>query len=233
MRVPVERRVLRLGIPAGVAGALLATTVLAPLLSLPQIRTYFTVLLTSLALALLVMQRRGGHARNAFIPVAGKLESGVVVAAGFAGGVVSGLVGVGENTVMFIVLVLLFRVSEKVATPTTVILMTAVSLAAFASHVFLVRDFTGPVVDYWLAAAPIVVVGAPVGAVICARLTRTTIRRILLALIAVEFLSTLVLVPMSTTTRLTAAAVLVLVTIGCCLLTSVRRYAPLRQTTSR
>ncbi|MFK0244165.1 TSUP family transporter [Amycolatopsis azurea] len=226
LRVPVERRVLRLGIPAGVAGVLLGTTVLAPLLSLAQIRTYFTVLLTSLALALVVMQRRGGGARNASVPLRGRLETGVIIGAGFAGGVVSGLVGVGENTVMFIVLVLLFRVSEKVATPTTVILMTAVSIAAFGSHVFLVRDFSGAVVEYWLAAVPVVVVGAPVGAMICSRMSRTAIRHVLLGLIAVEFVSTLVLVRMDTATRIAAAAALVAVTFGCCLLTSVRRYTP-------
>ncbi len=228
MRVPIERRVLALGVPAGIAGVVLSVTAFAPLLSLSHIRIYFTVLLTSLALAMLVMQWRGGNARNERVPVAGALEARMIIAAGFVGGIVSGLVGVGENTVMFILLVLLFRVSEKVATPTTVILMTAVSLAAFAAHVFLMRDFHGPVVEYWLAAVPIVVVGAPIGAIVCARMSRVLIRRTLLGLIAVEFVSTLVLVPMTGPTLAISAAVLLAVTIGCCLMTDVRRYDPRR-----
>ena len=47
---------------------------------------------------------------------------------------------------------------------------------------------------YWLAAVPVVAVGAPLGALICSHMKR---HAIVLLLIALEFLSTLLLVPMS------------------------------------
>jgi hypothetical protein len=139
------------------------------------------------------------------------------------------MLGVGENMVAFITIVMLFRISEKVATPTTVILMTVVSIAAFLSHIFLLHDFTGPVPGYWLAAAPIVAVGAPLGALICSKMSRQTIRLILIGLIAADFVSTLALVPISGTTMVIAAAVLAAGTISIYLMTNVTRYRPPRQ----
>jgi hypothetical protein len=102
------------------------------------------------------------------------------------------------------VMVLLFRVSEKIVTPTTVILMTIATIAGFALHVFAVHDFPARVCSYWLAAAPIVVVGAPLGAYLCAGMSRRTIANILVFLVALELASTIVLIPMSIAVAFTA-----------------------------
>ena len=112
------------------------------------------------------------------------------------------------------------------ATPTTVILMTIVSITGFGTHILLLRDFTGPVPRYWLAAVPIVVVGAPLGALICSKLSRQVIRLILIGLIAADFASTLWLVPMSAQTMAIAAAALVAGTVASYLMTRVTRYEP-------
>jgi uncharacterized membrane protein YfcA len=120
----------------------------------------------------------------------------------------SGLVGCGENIATFMVMVLLFRVCEKVATPTTVLLMTIVTITGFALHLFIVGDFTPIVQGYWLAAVPIVCVGAPLGAVICAEMSRRSIVNFLIFLISLEFISTILVVPMSSAVAATAAATL-------------------------
>jgi uncharacterized membrane protein YfcA len=135
--------------------------------------------------------------RNERLPIFGAGEKSVLITAGFLGGVVSALVGTGENCVIFMVMVLLFRISEKIVTPTTVILMTMVTIPGFLLHVFVLRDFTQTVMGYWLAAVPVVAVGAPLGALICSHMKRRAIVLLLLFLIALEFFSTLLLVPMS------------------------------------
>ena len=56
----------------------------------------------------------------------------------------------------------------------------------------------------WLAAVPVVVIGAPLGAYICASLSRRVIANALIGLIAIEFVSTLVIIPMSPKVMLTA-----------------------------
>ncbi len=224
MRVPIERRAVLLGAPAGVVGVVLSSTLIAPRLPSPTIRVFFTVLLTALGIALLIKNLRGTRAVHRRIPVVGTPETSIMLLAGFAGGVLSGLVGVGENTVMFIVLVLLFRVSEKIATPTTVIMMTVVSIAAALSHLLLLHDVSAKVTGYWLAAAPVVVVFAPIGAVICSRISRDAVWRTLIVLIAAELVSTIVLVPFTPLLAATAGATLVVVTVGCACLVRVRRY---------
>ena len=104
---------------------------------------------------------------------------------------------------------LLFRVSEKIVTPTTVILMTMVTIPGFLFHVFVLTDFTPTVMGYWLAAVPVVAVGAPAGALICSQMKRHSIVILLLLLISLEFLSTLLLVPMSRPVLWTSLATLV------------------------
>lgn len=63
---------------------------------------------------------------------------------------------------------------------------------------------------YWQAAIPVVVVGAPIGAIICSRFPRLTIAQILMGLIVVELVSSLLLIeltPMVIITSLTTFVV--------------------------
>jgi hypothetical protein len=55
------------------------------------------------------------------LPWFGGQERIIMIAAGFLGGIVSARVGTGVNSVAFMVMVLLFRINEKIVTPTTVI----------------------------------------------------------------------------------------------------------------
>jgi uncharacterized membrane protein YfcA len=228
LRVPIERRFLRLAAPAGVAGVILSATLIAPVVKTSDVRVFFTVMLTCLALALVIQETRKVDNRNQQITLFGAREQAITAATGFVGGIVSGLLGVGENMVAFIIIVMLFRISEKVATPTTVILMTVVSIAGFATHLLFLGDFTGVVPRYWLAAVPVVVVGAPLGALICAQMPRQAICLILIGLITADFISTLLLVPISTLTMIIAASALAVGTAGMHLLTHVTRYKPVQ-----
>jgi uncharacterized protein len=197
LRIPIERRaLLYAGVP-GVLGVVFGAYFVARLIPPVIVRTSFTVLVSSLGLALLLVNREKFALRNQVMPIFGVSEKSVLIAAGFLGGVVSALVGTGENSVIFMVMVLLFRLCEKVVTPTTVILMTMVTIPGFLLHLFFLRDFTPTVMGYWLAAVPVVAVGAPLGALICSHMKRHSIVLLLLSLIALEFLSTLFLVPMS------------------------------------
>jgi uncharacterized membrane protein YfcA len=195
-RVPLEWKAIRNGAPWAVLGVVVSSLALAPRLDGPTVRLLFTAILVSMGLALWI-SRRYAPGRRDRLELLGPAEHAVLFGAGLVGGLLSGIAGVGENTIMFALLVLAFRVSERVVTPTTVVLLTLVSWAGFATHVFLMSDFTGPVVDMWLAAVPIVAIGAPTGALICTRMSRDTIVRILYVLISAEFVSTLLLVPLT------------------------------------
>ena len=70
------------------------------------VRTSFTVLVSSLGVALLIVNREKIVLRNERTPIFETSENRVLIAAGFIGGVASALVGTGENTVIFMVMVL-------------------------------------------------------------------------------------------------------------------------------
>ncbi|OAD21050.1 membrane protein containing DUF81, partial [Candidatus Thiomargarita nelsonii] len=138
----------------------------------------------------------------------------LLLVVGFVGGMMSGLVGNGIDIITFSVMVLLFRLSEKIATPTSVILMAINALVGFALHAFVIGGFTPLVHAYWQAAIPVVVVGAPVGAIISSLLSRMTIVRILIVLIMIEVISSLLLIPLTHAVIITSLTTFVM--FSCC-----------------
>ncbi|WP_424101689.1 hypothetical protein [Moorena producens] len=74
------------------------------------------------------------------------------------------------------------------------------ALIGFTLQVFFFKYFTEPVYSYWLAAVPVVVIGAPFGAMFCSLLRRQTIVNILIGLILIELLTSLLIIPLRVTT---------------------------------
>jgi uncharacterized membrane protein YfcA len=80
-----------------------------------------------------------------------------------SGATVASVTGVGIDMVLYTVLVLLCRADLKIAIPTSVVIMAFTSLIGIATK----AAFTGVqpgVYENWLAAAPVVIFGAPLGA---------------------------------------------------------------------
>ncbi|MEK7990418.1 MAG: sulfite exporter TauE/SafE family protein [Thiotrichaceae bacterium] len=193
-RIKVEWRVILWGSFGGFLGVWFGLDALASLLPPPAIKMSFTMMLTSFAIMLFILNRTGLPHRHETMPVWSWHEKTVIFFAGLLGGIMSGLVGNGIDIFVFATMVLLFRMCEKVSTPTSVILMTFNAMAGFALQVFVINDFTPPAMHYWYAAIPVVVVGAPLGAMFCSKLSRETIANMLIALIFIEFISSLILI---------------------------------------
>ncbi|WP_236725706.1 sulfite exporter TauE/SafE family protein [Candidatus Reidiella endopervernicosa] len=196
MGVRVDWRVIRWAGLGGVPGILLGAGWLAPDLSPPVLKMSFTFLVSSFAITLF-MFNRGIRLTHLSLPQTGQNEQWIIALAGFIGGVMSGLVGNGIDIITFSVMVLLFHMSEKVATPTSVILMAFNSMVGFLFHLGFTDAFTPQVQSWWLAAIPVVVIGAPLGAIVCSRLDRHAIARFLIFLIAIELVTSLWLIPLS------------------------------------
>ncbi len=191
--IRVEWRVIVWTSIGGVFGIFMGLAFLAPFLPPDVIKMSFTMMLSSLAVTLLLSDVRQC---NFTVCNWSFRERGILLLTGILGGIMSALVGNGIDIFTFSVMVLLFRISEKVATPTSVVLMAINAVAGFALEVFVFKDFTEPIRGYWLAAIPIVVVGAPLGAMFCSLLRRETIANILIGLIAIEMVTSLLLIPL-------------------------------------
>jgi uncharacterized membrane protein YfcA len=205
--IRVEWRYLGWASLGGLVGLPLGALLFAPMVSPPMTRMVFTVMQASFALALLALNWRD-RACHERLPRCGPAERSVLAVAGFVGGIMTGLVGTGLDILTFSVVVLLFRLSEKVATPTSVVLMAGNSLAGFALYGWGLGSFTPEIRDWWLAAVPVVVLGAPIGAIFCSLIGRLAIARILIGLIAIEVITSLILIPLDSLTIAVSACAL-------------------------
>ncbi|NEO98605.1 MAG: sulfite exporter TauE/SafE family protein [Symploca sp. SIO2E9] len=209
MGTKVEWRFIRWASLGGIPGIIIGSVLLAPILPPTVVKFSFTMMVTSFAVILLVLNRTG-RKRNFAIPSWGKRERKIALAVGLFGGMISGLVGSGMDIFAFSVLVVLFGLSEKISTPTSVILMAINAVVGFILHKYFVGDFVEPVLSYWLAAVPVVVVGAPAGAIIFSLFKRKTVVKILLGLILIELVSSMLLIPINTTVIYSSLFVFVL-----------------------
>jgi len=196
LRVRVDLRAILWGSLGGIAGVAIGLLALAPIAPPAEVRMLFTAMQASFAVVLIVAMLRF-DSRTAEARLINWQARAALVAAGVVGGVVSGLVGSGIDLVVFAVLTLLFRVSEKIATPTSVVLMAINAVSASIIYALAVGPPAANVLGMWGAAIPIVVLGAPLGAWVCSQLRRATIARALLALIALEVATTLWLIPLT------------------------------------
>lgn len=116
------------------------------------------------------------------------------LAIGIAGGAIASVTGVGIDMLLYAVMVLYYRSDLKVAIPTSVILMAATSLIGTGSNLALgalmPQSFAiAPEVFYhWLAAAPVVALGAPLGALVMRRLPRAPTLLLVSALCVGQYL---------------------------------------------
>ncbi|MCK5478623.1 MAG: sulfite exporter TauE/SafE family protein [Methylococcales bacterium] len=225
MRVTVEWRLVFWASFGGLFGVALGSMVIAPLMPPALLKMLFTAMIVSFALTLALLNWKQ-RLYNQSLPVFSWREKLIVVLTGFLGGIMTGLVGNGIDIICFSVMVLLFRLSEKVSTPTSVVLMAFNSLAGFALHLFVIGGFTSQVENYWLAAIPVVVVGAPLGAYFCTRLNNKTIASLLITLIMIELISSLSLIPLTGMIVSISLAVFLLFSFIYYRMSGITRYRP-------
>lgn len=193
-RIPVVRRALILSSLGGFVGVVFGLIYVAPALPPAYFKIAFTIITLAFGFVLFMENRDMRFKRFDDITYSSRAGGVLLVAMGLFGGVFTSIVGTGIDFLTFAVLVLYFNVSEKVATPTSVVLMAVCSTAGIFTQHFVMDGFRGAAFDYWIACIPIVIFGAPIGALICAKVSRENITRFLLFLIGTEFVSTILLV---------------------------------------
>ncbi|NEO95374.1 MAG: sulfite exporter TauE/SafE family protein [Moorea sp. SIO3G5] len=196
MRTKVEWRFIFWASLGGIPGIFFSSSFLAVLLPSEAIKISFTMMISSFAVVLFASNRTKIR-RNLAIPFWGNRERFISLITGMIGGIISGLVGSGMDIFCFSIMVLLFGLCEKISTPTSVILMAINAIAGLIFHKYIIRDFGEPIINYWLTAVPVVVIGAPTGAIIGSLLKRKTIVSIVIGLILIELVSSLILIPIS------------------------------------
>lgn len=105
---------------------------------------------------------------------------------GFIGGLVSGLIGSGADIAIFALLMLFYKRGLKASTATSVVIMAVTSVFASCINYFVLGTVSNEISQFVLAAIPVVVVGAPLGAYVCAKMPTQAVLAFLMSLIALE-----------------------------------------------
>uniref|UniRef100_A0A1I7W9L0 Membrane transporter protein n=1 Tax=Heterorhabditis bacteriophora TaxID=37862 RepID=A0A1I7W9L0_HETBA len=122
MMQSVEQAVV-FGTLGSIPGLICGFKYLDPQLTAPQKKMLFVSIWASFAIALFILNSQKKRKTYKTIPEFRIWKAAVLSTTGFVGGIFTAFAGSGVDICIFSVITLLFRVTEKTATPTTVVLM--------------------------------------------------------------------------------------------------------------
>lgn len=170
-RQELEWRMLRAALPGALVGTPLGILFVAPLASDLFIKLLFAAMWCSFGL-LHLRRIKEITSYQGMTPHDKAFDQKVGLAVGFLGSlVIASVTGVGVDTMLYMVLVLWCHADLKIAIPTSVILMAFTSLVGITTKL-LFGDLQAGTFENWLAAAPVVAVGAPLGALVVNKIGR-------------------------------------------------------------
>jgi uncharacterized membrane protein YfcA len=194
---PLDWHLLRPALLGALIGTPLSCALIAPIVPGLGAKLLFAVVWASFGLLHFAKLRTLISAQGRGEPW-GRADLWAGLAIGIAGGIVASLIGVGANVLIYAVLVLAYRADLKVAVPTSVILMAFTSVLGICTNLLLsvtmpARHSVDIEVFYnWLAAAPVVAIGAPIGALVVNIIPRVPTLLFVSALCVGQFIWTVV-----------------------------------------
>jgi uncharacterized membrane protein YfcA len=170
-------------------GAPLGILFLAPHVSELLIKVTFAVVWASFGL-LHLAKIREITAHVGITPTDHRFDTRTGLLVGAIGAsTIASVTGVGVDMMLYVILVLLCHADLKIAIPTSVVLMAFTSVVGITTKLAL-GDIQPGVAGNWLAAAPVVALGAPVGALIVEKMGRRSTLMIVSVLCLAQFIWT-------------------------------------------
>ncbi len=190
-RLPLEWPMLRAGMLGALIGTPLGIFLVAPQASDLFIKLLFAAMWCSFGL--LHVYRIGEIASyEGMTPVDTKFDYRAGLFIGLLGSAsVASITGVGIDMLLYVFLVLLCHADLKIAIPTSVVLMAFTSLIGLGVKLAFGGLEPGTF-EQWLAAAPVVALGAPFGVFIVSRIGRRPTLIVVSVLCIAQFVWTLV-----------------------------------------
>ncbi|NND43822.1 MAG: sulfite exporter TauE/SafE family protein [Xanthomonadales bacterium] len=170
-RQPLEWPMLRAAMIGSAVGTPLGIFLVAPLVPELTVKVVFAVLWASFGL-LHLHRFREITSNEGITPTQPRFDAITGLLIGFLGGLtVASITGAGVDMMLYVALVLLCHADLKIAIPTSVIIMAFTSVLGILVKLAF-GDVAPGVFEHWLAAAPVVALGAPLGALIVSRMGR-------------------------------------------------------------
>lgn len=171
-KIPLDWNYIKYVTISGLFGLVLGTYYLVPYVPPVYAKLIFVSLWLAFGIILFLMNRQND--RLILDKINDFKNSDIInlLAFGFVGGCISALFGTGINIFTFCFLVIYYKVNEKVATPSSIIIMTVETIAGFALHALILKDISPKTYHMWLSCIPIVIFFAPLGAYLVHRVSR-------------------------------------------------------------
>ena len=194
MRLKVDWNYIIFVTIGGIFGLFLGTYYVVPHVSPVQAKLFFVSLYLSFGIALWLQNRRPQREVFEKIENFQNSDKGRLIIFGLIGGIISSIFGTGINIFTFCLMTIYYRVSEKVATPSSVIIMTIETILGLFIHTKLVNDFQPEAFEIWLACVPFVAVFAPLGAFVISKMPRKGIATLLYLILIIQFFGAMIVI---------------------------------------
>ena len=197
MRVQLEWHSIIFCSLGAIVGMAIGLEFIDPNLTPPQKKIGFVCVWFSFAFALFLLNRY--HKRKTYktIPDFKLWKLIVLLLTGFMGGIFSAISGSGVDICSFSILTLLFRITEKTATPTSVVLMAGNTMVGFYWREVMQQAVDTEAYYYLAVCVPIVVLGAPLGSLIGSHFHRQILASFVYITDTVALISAYVIVPLT------------------------------------
>ncbi len=172
----------------GLPGLLVGTWFLLPYIVPATAKLIFVSLWFGFGLVLWWQNRNKEAARLDSLPVLKTKDKMLLSTFGFMGGLISSLFGTGINILSYCFIVSYYRISEKIATPSSVLIMTVETLFGFYLHAIVLNDFSARSFDMWLACIPLVIFFAPLGSYVIQFLPRRRVAQFLSIVLMIQYI---------------------------------------------
>ena len=187
--IKIEKNYLLLAGTGGFIGIILGSFYIVPLIKPDYAKMMFVSFWLSFGIALAVVNFINQRKSINQLPNLSLFQKTELFMVGILGGFFSSVLGNGLDICTFSYVVMKYGLSEKIATPTSVILMASNAIVGFIIHLFILDTFQTDAFHYWLVCIPVVIFGAPLGAYTITLIGRKTIASILIVIIVAQFIT--------------------------------------------
>lgn len=187
LKIKVEWNYIKYVTFGGLFGLVFGTYYIVPLISPPLAKLFFVSLWLSFGLVLWYNNTK--PQRVVFDQIVHFMKSDMVrlMILGLIGGMISSIFGTGINIFSFCFMTIYYRINEKVAVPSSVIIMTIETLLGFFIHARVVKDFQPQAFQMWLVCVPFVAFFAPLGSFVVNKVPRKMVATFLYVILIVQF----------------------------------------------
>jgi len=190
-RIKIETNYLFLAGIGGFFGIIFGTFFISPLIKPDFAKMMFVSFWLSFGIALWVVNFVNSRKSRGKLPELSRYQKGELLFVGIVGGIFSSVLGNGLDICTFSFVVIKYGLSEKIATPTSVILMASNAIVGFILHTFFLDTMQTEAINYWLVCIPVVIFGAPLGAFVINQIGRKKIALLLIIIIITQFFTAL------------------------------------------